>query len=60
MAAPTERTEKPRRMPPPLSRANQVRLLKRLNMRAHEGDVSAIDALLRLGLLAKEQTQSPA
>jgi hypothetical protein len=55
----TERLNKPRRMSPALSRANQTRLLKSLNLRAAAGDVAAAEALIRLGMLAKAQTQSP-
>jgi hypothetical protein len=51
---------KPRRVSPPLSRPNQARLLRSLNLRAEAGDMTAAEAVLRLGMLAKAQTQLPA
>jgi hypothetical protein len=47
-----ERLKKPPRMSPPLSRSNQTRLLRSLNLRAAAGDVAAAEAVLRLGILA--------
>jgi hypothetical protein len=47
---------KTRRMSPPLSRSNQSRLLKSLNLRAAAGDVAAAEAIIRLGILAKEHS----
>lgn len=51
---------KPRRMSPPLSRSNQARLLKSLNLRAEAGDVAAAEAILRLGMLLKRQATTDA
>jgi hypothetical protein len=39
----------------PLSRSNQTRLLRSLNLRAAAGDVAAAEAVLRLGMLAQMQ-----
>lgn len=50
-----EKPKKPRRMSPPLSRSNQTRLLRSLNLRAAAGDVAAAEAVLRLGMLAQMQ-----
>jgi hypothetical protein len=43
-------------MSPPLSRSNQARLLKSLNIRAQAGDIAAAEAVQRIGLLAKART----
>ena len=52
MTESTERLKKPRRMSPALSRSNQNRLLKSLNLRAATGDIAAAEAIIRLGIQA--------
>jgi hypothetical protein len=51
-----EKPKKPPRMSPALSRSNQTRLLRSLNLRAAAGDVAAAEAILRLGMLMRRQT----
>jgi hypothetical protein len=45
-----DKPNKPRRMSPPLSRSNQTRLLRSLNLRATAGDGATAEAFLRLGI----------